>query len=291
MKLDQFNAHRSTVTTPAGEVAYVDVGEGPAVLFVHGVVMSSYLWRNVIDALQGERRCIALDLPAHGRTRVLPDQDLSARAQAEVLEGLCEALELEQVDLVANDTGGAIAQIFTVHHRDRVRTLTLTNCDCHDQLPPAAFKQTVDAATVGMLAERIMLVHDDPDLGRVALAQGYERPNELDDDAIREFFGPFKELEGARELERAITSLDTSDLLAIEPQLSALQVPTLVAWGTGDVFFDVKWAHWLDETIPGVQRVVEIPDAKLFYPDERADELVSLLRVHLAAHAPAEAVS
>jgi pimeloyl-ACP methyl ester carboxylesterase len=136
-----------------------------------------------------------------------------------------------------------------------------------------------------------MLVHDNPDLGRVALAQGYERPNELDDDAIREFFGPFKELEGACELERAITSLDTSDLLAIEPQLSALQVPTLVAWGTGDVFFDVKWAHWLDETIPGVQRVVEIPDAKLFYPDERADELVSLLRVHLAAHAPAEAVS
>jgi pimeloyl-ACP methyl ester carboxylesterase len=291
MKLDQFNAHRTSVTTPAGEVAYVDVGDGPTVLLVHGVVMSSYLWRNVIGALREERRCIALDLPAHGRTSVSPHQDLSARAQAEILEGFCEALGLEQVDLVANDTGGAIAQIFTVRHEDRIRTLTLTNCDCHDQLPPATFKQTVDAATVGMLAERIMLVHDNPDLGRVALAQGYERPNELDDDTIREFFGPFKEMEGARGLERAITSLDTSDLLAIEAELAALEVPTLVAWGTGDVFFDVKWAHWLDETVPGVERVVEIPGAKLFYPDERADELVPLLRAHLAAHAPAGAVS
>jgi pimeloyl-ACP methyl ester carboxylesterase len=143
MELEQFNDHRTTVTTPAGEIAYVDFGEGPPVLFVHGVVMSSYLWRNVIEAMQGERRCIALDLPAHGRTRVSPAQDLSVRAQAEVLEGFCEALGLESIDLVANDTGGAIAQIFTVRHHDRVRTLTLTNCDCHDQLPPASSRPSM----------------------------------------------------------------------------------------------------------------------------------------------------
>jgi pimeloyl-ACP methyl ester carboxylesterase len=291
MKLDEFNAHRTTVTTPAGEIAYVDTGVGPTALFVHGVVMSSYLWRNVIEALRGERRCVALDLPAHGRTRVSPGQDLTAGAQAEILEGFCEALGLESVDLVANDTGGAIAQIFTVRHTDRVRTLTLTNCDCHDQLPPAAFKLTVDAATVGMLAERIMQVHGNPALGRIALAQGYERPDDLDDDTIREFFGAFKDIDGARELERAITSLDSSDLLAIEPRLGQLDVPTLVAWGTGDVFFDVRWAHWLEDTIPGVERVVEIPDAKLFYPDERADELVPLVRDHLTAHASADTIS
>jgi pimeloyl-ACP methyl ester carboxylesterase len=291
MELEQFNAHRTSVTTPAGEIAYVDVGDGPVALFVHGVIMSSYLWRNVIEALRGERRCIALDLPAHGRTKVSPEQELTAAAQAEVIEGFCEALGLESVDLAANDTGGAVAQIFTARHRERVRTLTLTNCDCHDQLPPATFKQTVDAATVGMLAERIMQVHDNPDLGRIALAQGYEHPEKLDDDAIREFFGPFKDMEGARELERAITSLDSADLLAVEPELAELDVPTLVAWGTGDIFFDLRWAHWLEEAIPGVEQVVEVPDAKLFWPDERADELVPHLRAHLTAHAAADPVS
>jgi pimeloyl-ACP methyl ester carboxylesterase len=291
MELEQFNANRTSVTTPAGEIAYVAMGDGPVALFVHGVIMSSYLWGSAIEALAEERRCIALDLPVHGRTRIKPDQELTATAQAEVIEGFCEALGLEEFDMIANDTGGAVAQIFTARHRDRVRTLTLTNCDCHDQLPPAAFKQTVDAATVGMLAERIMQVHDNPDLGRIALAQGYEHPEKLDDDAIREFFGPFKSMEGARELERAITSLDSADLLAVEPELAKLDVPTLVAWGTGDIFFDLRWAHWLKDTIPGVEQVVEIPDAKLFWPDERTDELVPHLRAHISAHAAADPVS
>jgi pimeloyl-ACP methyl ester carboxylesterase len=287
MELEQFNANRTSVTTPAGEIAYVDVGKGPTALFVHGVIMSSYLWGNVIEALAGERRCIALDLPVHGRTRIKPGQELTAAAQAEVIEGFCDALGLEEFDLVANDTGGAISQIFTVRHGKRVRTLTLTNCDCHDQLPPAAFKLTVDAASAGMLAERIMRVHDKPELGRIALRQGYEEPEKLTDGAIREFFGPFKDIDGARELERAITSLDSADLLAVESELARLEVPTLVAWGTGDVFFDVKWADWLEETVPGVERVVKIPDAKLFYPDERADELVPHVHEHIAAYAPA----
>jgi pimeloyl-ACP methyl ester carboxylesterase len=291
MQLEQFNAHRATVATPVGEIAYVDVGDGPTALFVHGIIVSSYLWRNVIDALRDERRCVAFDLPGHGRTPVSPGRDLTLAAHAEVLESFCEALGLDSFDLVASDTGGAIAQVFTVRHQERVRTLTLTNCDCHDQLPPPAFKQTVDAAKAGTLAEAIMQLHDNPDVGRVALGQGYEHPADLDDDTIREFFGAFKDLDVARELERAITSLDSTDLLAIEPQLSELRVPTLIAWGTGDVFFDLRWAHWLKDTIPGVERVVEIPDAKLFYPDERAEELVPHLRAHMDAHAATETVS
>jgi pimeloyl-ACP methyl ester carboxylesterase len=149
MNLEAFNANHKTVTTPAGEIAYVDFGTGPTVLFVLGVVMSSYLWRNVIAEVCDERRCVALDLPVHGRTQISSGQDITAAAQAEVIDGFCEALGLDNVDLVANDSGGAISQIFTVRHPERVRTLTLTNCDCHDQLAPAAFKQTVDAAKAG----------------------------------------------------------------------------------------------------------------------------------------------
>jgi pimeloyl-ACP methyl ester carboxylesterase len=74
------------------------------------------------------------------------------------------------------------------------------------------------------------------------------------------------------------------DLLAAEPALRQLQVPILVVWGTDDVFFPRHWAHWLRETIPGVTEVMELEGARLFFPDERADEFVSHLRRHWETH-------
>ena len=116
-------------------IDYVDVGQGPVALFVHGVGTSSYLWRNVIAELRDERRCVAVDLPLHGGSD--PREDLSIPALAEAVEELCDGLGLDQVDLVANDTGGAVAQVFAVRHRERLRTLTLTNCDVHTNTPPS----------------------------------------------------------------------------------------------------------------------------------------------------------
>ena len=71
--------------------------------------------------------------------------------------------------------------------------------------------------------------------------------------------------------------------MRIEPALAQLDVPTLVVWGTADEFFELHWARWLRDTIPGVRQVVELPGAKLFFPDERADELAPLLTRHWAS--------
>src|SRR5947209_4014974 len=125
MDLTEFDAHRATAAVGDDEVAYADFGEGDAALFVHGVFLNGYLWRNVVAELQDERRCIAPDLPMHGRTRVRDGADLSLAGQAALLVGLCDALRLDRVDLVANDTGGAVAQAFAANHSDRLRTLTL----------------------------------------------------------------------------------------------------------------------------------------------------------------------
>jgi pimeloyl-ACP methyl ester carboxylesterase len=81
------------------------------VLFVHGVGSSSYLWRHVIEQLDGQRRCVAFDLPLHGRTPAAAGQDFSLPGLARFLADCCEALELADIDLVANDTGGAISQV------------------------------------------------------------------------------------------------------------------------------------------------------------------------------------
>ena len=154
------------------DIHYVDVGEGDVALFVHGVGTSSHLWRNVIAELRDERRCVAIDLPLHGGSA--SRADLSLPAMAEAVAELCDGLGLDQVDLVGNDTGGAIAQIFAVTHPERLRSLTLTNCDVHTNLPPEDFKPTVELAARGELAPMIAALMGEPELlAASAYGQGY----------------------------------------------------------------------------------------------------------------------
>jgi pimeloyl-ACP methyl ester carboxylesterase len=280
---------RKRVETPAGGLSCFDVGSGPAVLFVHGVIFNAYLWRRVVAVLSEERRCVAVDLPAHGRSPSSPEEDLSLRANADRLAALCDALELEQVDLVGNDTGGALAQIFAVRHRERVRTLTLTNCDAHDNLPPAEFKEGKELAAAGQLGAVVGQLARDPDLARTAergLNLTFEHPESVTDEAIDAYFGVFRDPDRAAELDRFAVSTKVEDLLEVEPGLAELTMPTLVVWGTGDVFFDVEWAYWLRDHIPGTKRVVELEGAKLLFPDERAEEFAPHLRAFLDEHSP-----
>ena len=163
MQLTELEAHRHTATTRSGEISYLDVGTGPVALFIHGVASNAYLWRHVIGALAAQRRCIALDLPLHGHSPVTAEQDLSLAALAAGLDDFCEVLGLTGIDLVANDTGGAIAQIFAARHPQRLATLTLTNCDTADNLPPEAFKPMIELAAAGHLAPSAVAMFADLD--------------------------------------------------------------------------------------------------------------------------------
>jgi pimeloyl-ACP methyl ester carboxylesterase len=291
MQLSELNAHRHTAATRFGEISYLDLGAGPTALFVHGIATNAYLWRHVMDALSGQRRCIAIDLPLHGQSPVTAEQDLSLAALAAGLDDFCEALGLTGMDLVANDTGGAIAQIFAARHPQRLATLTLTNCDTVDNLPPEAFKPMVELAAAGDLAPSAVSMFANLEAAaQISFASGYEHLDRIDRDVIRSYLQPcFGTIERARQFERLLVSLDVGDLQAIMPQLGELTVPTLVVWGTGDAFFDVSWAYWLRDTIPGTTRVVTVDGARLFFPEERPMDLVPHLEQHWAAVAAARA--
>jgi pimeloyl-ACP methyl ester carboxylesterase len=284
MQLQELDAHRHTVTTRCGDISYLDIGTGPAALFVHGIAVNAYLWRHVIGQLAGQRRCIALDLPLHGRSPVTPGQDLSVAGLASVLEDFCDALGLDGIDLVANDTGGAIAQVFAARHPQRLATLTLTNCDVSDNLPPEAFQPIVELAAAGTLAPASLALLDDLDAAvQAAFGTTYEHPERADREVVRSYLEPcFGTLERGREFERLLVALDPEDLRAVEPQLRELTVPTLVVWGTGDENFGVSWAYWLRDTIPGVTRVVTVDGARVFFPEERPMDLVPHLQQHWA---------
>jgi pimeloyl-ACP methyl ester carboxylesterase len=291
MQLSELNTHRHTAATRFGEISYLDLGAGPTALFVHGIATNAYLWRHVMDALSGQRRCIAIDLPLHGQSPVTAEQDLSLAALAAGLDDFCEVLGLTGIDLVANDTGGAIAQVFAARHPQRLATLTLTNCDTVGNLPPEAFKPMIELAAAGNLAPSAVAMFGNLETAaRISFASGYEDLDRIDRDVIRSYLQPcFGTMEQARQFERLLVCLDVGDLQAVMPRLRELTVPTLVVWGTGDAFFDVSWAYWLRDTIPGTTRVVTVDGARLFFPEERPMDLVPHLGQHWAAVAAARA--
>jgi len=283
MKL--MDEHRDQLEIKSGPVSYVDTGgAGPPVLFVHGLATSSYLWRNVVDQLNGERRCVAFDLPLHGGTPAAADQDFSLPGLARFLTECADALQLSDIDLVGNDTGGAICQAFATADPGRLHTLTLTNCEARGNLPPRALLPAKWLAQAGLAAYTTRWLMRDPQRARrIMYGTGYEDLANLPEEISRAWLDAmFGTAEAARQNQRILPSMHARDLRAIEPALRRLQVPTLIVWGTGDRFFSTKWAYWLRDTIPGAAEVVELDGARLFFPDERAAELTAALRRHWA---------
>ncbi|KAA8880624.1 alpha/beta hydrolase [Nocardia colli] len=282
MNLHEFNAHRHTVATASGSASYVDIGprDGRTILFVHGLGTNAYLWRNVIAGLAAEYRCVALDLPLHGDTPAGADRDFSLVGLTQFVEDFRTALDLTNIDLVGNDTGGAICQVFAATHPERVMTLTLTDCDTHENLPPEGFKPVVEAAGKGDLAPTAPDLVAVPEQARKQLFAGTYQSDDLpDDETVQIYLRPVMgTVELAREFERLLVALDAEDLMAIEPQLRTLTAPTLIVWGTDDPLFDLKWAYWLRGTIPGATKVVEVSGGRLFFPEERPEELIEPLR-------------
>jgi pimeloyl-ACP methyl ester carboxylesterase len=182
-----------SVETPSGRISYVEAGAGPVILFVHGILMNSHLWRHQIAALSDIRRCIAVDLLAHGDTEIRPDQDVSVTAQATMLREVIDALGIDQVDVVGNDSGGGIAQIFAALNPARVRSLVLTNCDTHDNWWPEAFRPFVDMVLAGGLSETLKAMVGDKSIYRSAQALGpcYVDPNSITDADIDIYLQPF----------------------------------------------------------------------------------------------------
>ncbi len=277
-----WNARRKSVDTEAGRISYVERGTGPVSLFVHGVLLNGYLWRHQLAELSDLRRRIAVDLLAHGHTEAA-GQDVSSAANATMLVQFLDALDIDQVDLVGNDSGGGIALIFAAEHPDRVRSLTLTDCDAHDNWPPQAFKPFLAMAAAGGLGDALNGMLSDKKVFRApeALGAAYEHADRVADETIEAYLRPFvTSSRRLRELERFLAAFDCAQTVSIEQKLKRLQAPTLVVWATDDVFFDVKWSHWLAKTIPGTRRRVELEGARLFFPEERWRELNAELREH-----------
>jgi pimeloyl-ACP methyl ester carboxylesterase len=277
MKASEFHEARKFADTTFGRIAYVEKGAGPVALFIHGFPVNGFAWRDVLDDLAPARRCIALDLMGLGYTEIKPEQDLGFDQQAAMIAAFMDRLGLSQVDLVGNDSGASISQVFAARYPSRLRSLTITNCEVHDLWPNAMLKAAFDQFADPSIVIGMKTMLDAPAVARQAFASVYENAERIPDEAFKTYFEPLlSSAERSNNMRRFLNLGNLKVLTSIAPQLRELKVPTLIVWGEADTAFDLKSPEWLKNNIGGVRRLVMVPRAKLFFPEEHP-KLMSVL--------------
>lgn len=267
----RFRAERRFAKLSYGNIAYVERGSGDAALFLHGFPLNSFQWRGALDRLAPWRRCIAPDFLALGATEVAEAQSVAPGAQVEMIIALLDQLAVSKVDLVANDSGGAIAQLIVTRHPARVRTLLLTNCDVETDSPPPALAPLIEQAHAGTFADTFVPLVADKAFARSAKALGsaFTFPTNPADETIDCYLGPLISSSRRKQLINAYcVGLEHNPLAGIEAALRRSAIPTRVLWGTGDTIFSQASPAYLDRVLGNSRGVRRIPDAKLFWPEE-----------------------
>jgi haloalkane dehalogenase len=278
-----FHAARRFAVTRFGRIAYVERGRGDVALFLHGFPLNGFQWRGALARLAGERRCLAPDFLGLGYSEVAPGQAVTPRAQMEMLIELLDQLGIDTVDVVANDSGGAVAQLLTAYHTGRVRSLLLTNCDVEPDSPPRAVLPVIAQAHAGTFADETFL----PQLADKAFARSargigglcFSDPAHPTDEAIDCYFTPLVASPARKALTNAYAiGLERNPLAGLEPLFRHSGVPTRIVWGTGDTIFAQSSADYLARLFPRARGVRRVPGAKLFFPEEYPDLIAAEAR-------------
>lgn len=267
---------RRFVPTRFGRIAYVERGTGAGALFLHGFPLSGFQWRGALERLAPHRRCIAPDFLALGDTEVAPGAKVGPDTQVEMLVAVLDALAVGPVDVVANDSGCAVAQLLMTRHPARVRTVLLTNGDVEGDSPPPALRPVIELARLGRFADEWLAPWAaDPALARSPQGLGgltYTYAVNPTDDAIAAYLAPLVASPSRKALVNAYAvALDPDPLAGIEPALRRSAVPTRIVWGTGDTTFSPRSPDYLDRTLGRSRGVRRVEGAKLFFPEEFPD--------------------
>lgn len=268
---------------PQGDLAVRDHGDpdGPVVVFVHGFLVDGRLWERAAAALAGEHRVIVPDLPLGAHSTPRATEANGPRDVAQLILGLLDHLELDDVTLVGNDSGGAICQFVLDERPERIARLVLTNCDAFDQFPPAPFSVIHAIKRVPGLTTLVfqsMRLRPGRRIGFDALV---ERP--LPDALVRDWCRPFlADARIRRETMSFLRGARPADLLDVAARLPRYRGPVLLTWGPADPFFEIGLAERLRDTFTDA-RLVEIPEARTFLPWDQPERLAAEIRGFVAA--------
>jgi pimeloyl-ACP methyl ester carboxylesterase len=263
---------------PQGGLRYFEAGSGPPIVFAHGLLVNANLWRKVVARLSSDFRCLALDLPLGSHTLPMPEgADLTPYGLADLVADAIEALALEGVTLVGNDTGGALCQIVVTRRRERIGRLVLTSCDYRDNFPPAMFRYFKPVAAIPGAMRLLMLPMRLRAPRRLPFAFGWLVTHPIDRQAEDSYLLPGMTVAGIdRDLKRVVKGVHTRYTNEAADRLGEFDRPALIAWSRDDRFFKPAHAERLAHELPNA-RLEWIENARTFSPEDQPDRLAELI--------------
>jgi pimeloyl-ACP methyl ester carboxylesterase len=278
-----FGAPASEVRTSAGPIRYHEAGQGPTLVFVHGLFVNGSLWRKVVPLLSGRFRCVVPDWPlgAHS-VPMAPDADLSPPGLARIIVEVLEALDLQDATLVGNDTGGALCQLVAAGHPDRVGAMVLNDCDTYENFLPRMFRPLQVSGWVPggilVLAQGMRMRA----LWRLPIAFGRLIKHDFDADVIDSYFRPCRSDKGIRrDVGKVLRAISSRYTLAAAKQLRSFERPVLLAWSPEDRVFPLRDAERLSSDLPNASLEL-IPDSYTFAPEDKPRRLAELVTTFAA---------
>lgn len=250
-----------TIQLPQGPVLYLECAQGQPIVFVHGLLVDNQLWQPIVPELSQGLRCILPNWPlgAHA-TPMKPEADLSVPGMVRLIADFLAELDLHDVILVGNDTGGALAQMVCAQFPERISRLVLTTCDAYDVFPPPAFaflKWMGHAPALAWLTAQLM--HHVPPLRRLPIAFGDLTDEPLDDKLIEQWLRPMRTHAGVRQdVCKFLRTLSNHYTLDAGVDLQRFDKPVLLLWSTRCRHFPRRLAerfqrelvntqlHWID---------------------------------------------
>jgi pimeloyl-ACP methyl ester carboxylesterase len=265
-------------------IDYDDRGSGPVLLFVHGVFVNGGLWREVVRRLEPRFRCIVPTWPLGAHREPRPDgADRSPRGIARLIVEFMERLDLHDVTLVGNDTGGALCQLVIAHQPERVGALVLTNCDAFEAFPPRPLAPLYAAANIpGFFLALAQLLRPSIVQRLFWATVSRSRP---DPDILASSLTPLITNSRVRgDVLAAIRMASKRDTLAASRSFASFDRPVLIAWATDDLFFPLALGRRLAEAFPR-SRFEPIAGSRTFVPADQPAKLAALLEAFVGAPA------
>jgi pimeloyl-ACP methyl ester carboxylesterase len=270
-----------TITLRQGTIHYREEGDGEPIVFVHGLLVDGRLWRNVVPRLASTHRCIYPDWPLGShRHALIPGADRSPRGMAHLIADFLDALELERVTVVANDTGGAISQILASERPERLRALVLTNCDCLENFLPAVLRPLQWLARVPGAYWLIAKLSRSKRVRRSPLGFGMLTRRPIPDELTAAWLAPLTDSAVRGDVIATLKAIDKRDTLRAAEGLRERPLPLLLAWAPDDLIFRLRFAERLEEMIPGA-RLERVADSRAFVPEDQPAKLAELIAAFL----------
>jgi pimeloyl-ACP methyl ester carboxylesterase len=273
------------IALPGGSIRYHETGDGPPVVFVHGLLVNADLWRKVVPVVAAAgHRCLAPDWPLGAHSIPMPGADLTPAGVADLVADFLERLDLDDVTVVANDTGGAITQLLLTRRPHRIGRVVLASVDCYEAFLPQPFTALSTLARIPGSLRPVAEALRWRALHRLPIVLGWVTKYPVPPQIADSYLLPSRRSGAVRhDLRRFLRAARRRATLDAATRFGTVDVPVAVVWAREDKLFPIALAERLARDLP--RATVEfIDDSYTFLPEDQpellAAKIVEFTRMH-----------